>query len=97
MSRTLAILLTTLTTIFCGLPGLGLICIGALAGIAPQFPNYKPPSNSSPQNLLLGVLFFVCFGCILLLFPIIVGFFSFRLNRLSENADDYSQPLPPAA
>jgi Zn-dependent protease with chaperone function len=95
MSRNVAILLVTLTTILCGLPGLGLMCVGVLAGIGTQMPNYKLQGSSSPENVLIGSLIFLCFGAILLVFPLIVGFFSFRLNRLSEAAADNSNSLPP--
>lgn len=97
MSRTVAIALTLLTSIFCGLPGLGLICFGILGAIGAQTPDYKATHEASPETLWLGLFIFFCSGAILLLFPVIVGFFSFRLSALAGADSDDSQfmsPLP---
>jgi hypothetical protein len=97
MNRTVAILLTAFTTFFCGLPGLGIICLGTMGAIGSQMPGYESQDNTPPESLALGFAIILCFGATLLLFPIIVGFFSYRLNRLSEAFTDLNNPpsLPP--
>jgi hypothetical protein len=95
MSRTVAIVLTTITTLFCGLPGLGVICLAFLGLVGSLMPGYEDVTTSSSSELALGVLILVCFGSILLFIPVMVGFFSYRLNRLSEDVADFQQPLPP--
>ncbi len=97
MSRTTAIILTIAAAVLCGCPGLGLICFAALGGIGTQMPppNYEP--TASPQELALAISLLLCFGATLVLIPIIVGFFSFRLARADELSKvDMSEPLPPA-
>jgi hypothetical protein len=96
VSRTAAIVLTALAAIFCGLPGLGIICLAGLGLVGSQMPGYEAEAAaSSPSELMLGALLLVCFGSILLLIPVIVGFFSYRLNIVSEDVAQYQQPMPP--
>ncbi len=81
MTRTTAIILTIATALLCGLPGLGIMCTGGLAAVGGQNPAIMRQAGVRSEDLFLGVILFVCVGLLLLLIPIIVGFFSFRLSR----------------
>jgi len=95
MNRTTAIVLTIVTSLLCGLPGLGVICFGIIGGIGTQMPNFQ--GNASPANLVLGVGIFLCIGSLLILIPILVGFFSFKLSKASETAQANPNTLIPPA
>ena len=84
MSRALAIVLTILAVLICGLPGLGLICFGGLAAIGGASPEIMSQVEGTTQDLMLGVIMFVCGGLFLLCIPVAVGLLSFRLSRQVE-------------
>ena len=87
MKRNGAIIATILTSLFCGLPGLILAGIGALA----LLPGGSAQTSSAFQDTLLGAVFFIGGGIILILIPVIVGILSFR-NKKSAAA---ATPMPP--
>ncbi len=82
MNRTTAIILTTVSALLCGLPGLGLICFGALAAVGINMPGFyeQNPGTTALQGWL-GVGIFVCFGILLLIIPTLVGIFSFKMSE----------------
>lgn len=93
MNRTVAILLTALTALLCGLPGLSVICLAVLGLIGTQLPDYKATTDASPADLTAGFLILVCLGSVLIFIPVIVGFFSYRLSALAGSFDD--APMQP--
>ena len=82
MNRTTAIVITVVCALVFGCPALGLIGLGAVAALGSQSPEVmaQNPTNS-PQDVLLGSGVFICFGLVLFLIPIIVGFFSLRYSK----------------
>jgi len=95
MNRTTAIILTIATTLFCGLPGIGLICFAVLGLVGTNMPGfYQQNPNASPGQAWLGAGMFFCVSFILLLIPIVVGVISFRMSKTEEPA--IIEPLPPA-
>ena len=98
MNRTVAIVLTIVTILFCGLPGIGLICLGGVAAAGGQSPEILAQAGANPDDLYLGVAMFLCVGFLLLLIPILVGFFSFRLSKgKTSTSNDPFEPIPPAS
>jgi hypothetical protein len=99
MNRTTAIILTVVTAVLCGLPGLGLICFGALAAIAGQSPEVMRNVEGTAQDLYLGVAIFVCGGLLMLVVPLVVGYISFQMSKSLEESPSikYDEPFPPAS
>lgn len=97
MNRTTAIILTIVTALFCGLPGVGLMCFAALGLAGSNTPGfYQQNPGSTPQQTWLGAGAFVCVGILLLIIPLLVGIFSFKMSKPVEAAFNES-PLPPAS
>jgi len=95
MNRTTAFILTLVTALFCGFPGLGLLCFSAVGAIGISRPGYYSlHPESTPQAGWLGVGIFVFFGIVLLVIPILVGVFSFNMSKSPK--PDINEPLPPA-
>ncbi len=95
MNRTTAIIVTVVSALLCGCPGLLLVGTGVLAVLGSQMPEVMADNPSSPQNVLLGSGVFLCVGALLILIPILVGIFSLRSARPSEPGFD--EPIPPAS
>ena len=94
MTRTTAIIVTVLTALICGLPSLLLLCLGAFALLGTQMPEVMAQNpESTPGEVMLGSWMFICFGAVLLIIPILVGYFSFRLSA-TEAITDMTDPLP---
>lgn len=97
MNRTLAIILTLATSLLCGLPGIGLICFAAVGYLGTNLPGfYEENPTATPEQAMIGVVTFVCVGLILLVIPVLVGVFSFRMSKTEESTStiDY---IPPAS
>ena len=84
MSRTLAIALTIIAVLLCGLPWLGLICFGTLGAVGGTSPDVMSGFQGTAEDLKVGVILFVCGGLLLLFIPLAVGLLSFRLSRQAE-------------
>jgi hypothetical protein len=95
MNRTVAIVLTVVTALCCGLPGLGGICLGTLSAMGSQMPEVLAQSQTDPQTAVFGGLIWICGGLIGLVIPIVVGIVSFRISRPSE--PEINEPFPPAS
>ncbi|MDX9992898.1 MAG: hypothetical protein RBS68_12740 [Anaerolineales bacterium] len=95
MNKTIAIIITAFTALCCGLPGLGLICTGALAATGSQMPEVMAESASTPQEVLIGTVMFLCLGAILLIVPFVAGFVSFKMIKPAEPVY-FGENLPPA-
>ena len=94
MNRTTAIVATIVTALACGIPSLILICLGVLALSGTQMPEVMAQNpDTTPEQVVLGAGMFLCFGAVLLIIPILVGVFSFRLSKKNETTEmDYFPP-----
>jgi hypothetical protein len=95
MNRTTAVILTIVSALLCGLPGLGLFCLSALGSIGINTPGfYEQHPGSTPQEGWLGIGIFIFLGVVLLIIPTLVGIFSFKMSKSPK--PDINEPLPPA-
>jgi hypothetical protein len=96
MQRSTAMIATILTALLCGLPSVILLCMGVLAMLGTQVSEVMAQNpGSTSQDVMLGAGIFFCFGFLLLLIPLLVGFFSFRM---SQNEDLMgNEMIPPPA
>jgi len=94
MKRSTAIILTVVSSLLCGLPSLFLLCTGGLAIIGAQSPEVMAQNPGSSGDVMTGSVMFICLGGVLLLIPILVGFFSFRMSKTEESAGN--DMMPPA-
>jgi hypothetical protein len=95
MNRTTATIATIVTSLACGIPALALMCFGILALMGTQMPEVMAQNpGATPQDVTVGAGMFLCFGAVLLMIPILVGVFSFRMSKKEENPGviDYSPP-----
>ena len=95
MNRTTATIATVVTSLACGIPALILMCLGVLALMGTQMPEVMAQNpGSSAQDVSLGAGMFLCFGAVLLIIPILVGVFTFRMSKKEEDNSviDYSRP-----
>jgi hypothetical protein len=96
MNRTTAIILTIVTALFCGLPGIGLMCFAGFGMLGTNMPGfYEQNPGATPEQAWLGAGMFICLGLVLLVIPILVGVFSFRMSKPAEPT--FNEPPPPAA
>jgi hypothetical protein len=93
---------TILTSLLCGLPGLGLACFGLIGLIGTQVPGTTVKTQTDFQNALLGGALFIGGGIILIIIPIVVGVLSLRNKRVPAPvyaippAQTYAAPAQPA-
>lgn len=99
MNRTIAIILTIITALACGLPSLVLICLGVFALFGAQMPEVMAQNPAAtPEDIMLGAGVLLCFGAVLLVIPILVGVLSFRVSRKEESGSiDTIDFIPPAS
>ncbi|HSO14285.1 MAG TPA: hypothetical protein VLT51_18045 [Anaerolineales bacterium] len=98
MKRTTAIVLTIVTALACGIPSIVLMCLGVLALFGTQMPEVMAQNPAStPEEVMLGSGMLLCFGAVLLIIPILVGVFSFRLSKEEESATGSIDYIPPAS
>ena len=107
MSRTLAIVLTVVTALVCGLAGVATVIIGGLAVLGARVQAQSdqvsqaldPSYTSQPVPASAGSEYYaiLCFGVLLLLIPVIVGVISFRASKPSAPASQsaFDQPSSP--
>jgi len=94
MKRSTAIIMTIVASLACGLPSLIMVCIGAFALLGTQMPEVMASNpNANPGNVTLGAWMFICFGGVVLVIPILVGIFSFRLSASDDFPDNMAEPL----
>lgn len=97
MNRTTAIIVTIVTALLCGLPSLVLMCLGAFALLGTQMPEVMAQNpTATPDEVMLGAGVMVCFGAVLLIIPILVGVFSFRMSKKEDEAINYDY-IPPVS
>lgn len=81
-TKTGGIIATLATLVLCGLPGLILLCIGAIWTISP------PPATRTDNSGYVVFIYatFICGGLLLMLIPLVVGFFTLRKKSPSVPA-----------
>ena len=92
MNKTTAIIITVVSALLCGCPGLALAGLGVMAAFGSQMPEVMAQNPGTPQEALLGSGMFICFGAILILIPIIVGILSIRYAKPNEPSVNESSP-----
>lgn len=95
MNRTTAIVITVVTALLCGCPGLALAALGVMAAMGSQMPEVMVQNPNNPQDVLVGSGMFICIGGVLILIPVIAGILSMRYARSTETA--VNEPIPPAS
>jgi hypothetical protein len=96
MNRTTAIVATVITSLACGIPSLILLCFGGLALMGTQMPEVMAQNpDSAPGDVMMGAGMFLCVGAVLLIIPVLVGVFSFRLSKKEDT--DVIDYIPPAS
>lgn len=80
MNRNTAMIATGATALLCGCPGLVTCFSGVVFAIVSQIPgaDIDMMGSSDPQSALLYGLGSMCFGLVLVLIPVAVGFFTLR-------------------
>jgi hypothetical protein len=79
-NRTIAIIVTVLSVILCGCPGLFSLCIGstaALIGLTGD-PKYYIGLGADYREALVSGLFMICLSIILIAIPFVVGLLLLR-------------------
>jgi hypothetical protein len=93
MNKTTAIIITVVSALLCGCPGLALAGLGVMAALGSQMPEVMAQNPSNPQDALMGAGMFICFGSVLILIPIIVGVLSIRYAKPNEpSGNEFSPP-----
>ena len=101
MKKTGGIIATILTSLLCGLPGLGLACLGLIGLIGTQMPGTSVQTSKGFQDTLIGGALFIGGGIILIIIPLVVGILSLRKRRtpapatVAPSPQTYSAPSKP--
>jgi len=100
MNRTVGIVLTVVTVLCCACPGLGL-CIAGVMGLAgvPFTTTLGNQTSTQPisSQMAIGL---ICLSVILIVIPLVVGFFAFRNKpapAVSPVSQNFNGPIPPAS
>jgi hypothetical protein len=104
MKRTGGIVATILTSLLCGLPGIGLICFALVGLLGTQISGVTSPAGTGMQNTMLGAVLYIGGGVLLMIIPIVVGILTLRNKRTLApvaSASAYAAPdqlpyVPPA-
>jgi hypothetical protein len=96
MKKNGGIIATILTSLLCGLPGLGLICFALVGLLGIQMPGVTPQAGTGVRSALLGAVLFIGGGVLLMIIPIVVGILNLRNKRTpAPVASAYATPDQP--
>jgi len=96
MNRTVAMVLTIVTTFTCSIPFFKLLYLGVLALLGTRMPEHMMQNpGSTTEQVILRVVMVLCAGAVTLLVPIPVGIFSFQFSKEEESA--IFNHIPPAS
>lgn len=99
MNRTVAIILTIVSVLCCACPGFGL-CIAGIMGLAgvPFTTTLNDTSTTAPISTQMAVGL-ICLSVILIIIPIVVGFFTLRKKPApaAPVVTGFDGPIPPAS
>ena len=88
-NRNLGIILTLVTVLLCGIPGLVSIC----SGITIAFNNRN---FADPVIAVLFTVSLLCTGLIFVAIPVVAGFLTFRVRSRSAVEElSKDEPIPP--
>ena len=92
--RTTGIILTVVSVLLCGCPGLTSLCVGAIMALAGLVPGSDIDifGSNDPQSALVTGIGAVCLGIIFIAIPVVVGYITLR--RKPE--DNFNDVIPPA-
>ena len=90
--RTIGIIGTAVTSLFCGCPGLSLLMFG---GAAAFVEDTRPPNviAANEGDPVLGGIILLCMGIFMTAVPIVIAYFTFRRKKPDF---DINEPIPPA-
>jgi hypothetical protein len=95
MERNTAIILTAVSAILCGCPGLAILCVGSLSTLGGLSDNLDGDAATA-----IGVgLAFLCIGVLMAAVPVAVGVLTLRSKpgeAASPPPSKPDEPLPPA-
>lgn len=86
MSRTVAIIITSVTAILLGIPALGITCFGTYMAVSTRIPSLMEESRSSKELTLAVGIIIALFGLGILLLIVGVGIFSIHFSRPDQAA-----------
>lgn len=86
MNRNTALIVTVVAALLCGCPGLFACFMGAMFAFVSQVPgsNIDVFGSSDPQSALAFGVGALCLGVILVIIPVVVGFFTLRNSRTPD-------------
>jgi hypothetical protein len=92
--RTTGIILTVVTVLLCGCPGLASFCGGAMFAIASFIPGADIDvfGSSDPRSALMYGIGGLCVGIIFIAIPAVIAYLT--LGRKQKS--DFNEPIPPA-
>jgi hypothetical protein len=92
--RTTSIILTVVSVLLCGCPGLASFCGGAMFALISFVPGADIDvfGSTDPQDALVTGLVSLCIGIVFIAIPVVVGYLT--LGRKQATITD--EPIPPA-
>ena len=89
MNRTVAIVLTIITSLFCGLPGIAACLFGAQIALGSTNPDFiagfvEGSNGMSPDIILPIGLGVMGFALLLIAIPVLVGYITFRMSKSED-------------
>jgi hypothetical protein len=96
--RTTGTIVTLITVLLCGCPGLISLCMGAMFAIISFVPDADIDvfGSNDPASALQFGAGAMCLGIIFIAIPAVVAFFTLRKKKLATTAN-INEPLPPAS
>jgi hypothetical protein len=97
--RTTSIIITLVTVLLCGCPGLFGLCFGAsfvLAGVVPGADINIQGSNNPPADAIKIGLISLCLGIFFVAIPAVAAFVTLRKKKTAAPVS-FNEPIPPAS
>ena len=96
--RQTGMIVTVITALLCGCPGLLAFCWGSLSAVVSFMPgaDINIGGSSDPSSALFAGLGSLCIGILFIAIPVAVGFFMLR-KKPEADAVSSNEPLPPAS
>ena len=95
MERNTAIILTAVSAILCGCPGLAILCVGSFSTLGGVIGDI----DGDPAAAIVSGLAFLCLGMLMAAIPVVVGVLTLRSKPGEAVIPPPSmpdEPLPPA-
>lgn len=95
-SKGFAIIITLLTVLICGCPGLSLALFGVITilGLSLRRGDFKIVSSTGPLPAWYGDVF-IAVALFMITVPVLVGFFTLREKKPAENTNQNDGPQHP--